>query len=231
MTIWDVLRALTRRWYVVLLAFAVATTASYAIRHQPGVYWSRAEVTFLAPTSANNPNSLQTTSTDLVITAGLVAKNINGNRTWNKVSDPSATIVGQGIYDGWIVRLPDEGGQWSRYYGRQVLDVEVSGPSEEAVRSQQAELFRRIDAALRSMQVGVAASDRITTTVVPATPNVYYMPGRRTMAIGMVWLLAGAIATALVVEIESRRPALDSIPTRHLRRGRLTIRRRAEART
>ncbi|MEZ0447906.1 hypothetical protein [Cellulomonas sp. ICMP 17802] len=211
MSIWDVLQAFVRRWYVLMLVVALALGASYVVKQSRGVYWSRAEVTFLAPTSSNNPNALQTTSTDLVITAGIVAKRINGNLTWNKVSDPAATIVGEGVYDGWIVRLPDNGGQWSRYYPRQVLVVEVSGPTEDAVRARQQDLFQRIAAELADMQQGVAAGDLITTTVVPDPPNVYYMSGSKTKAIAMIWLIAAGGATAAVVELERRRSRrLDS---------------------
>ncbi|MBN9375183.1 MAG: hypothetical protein J0I40_07305, partial [Cellulomonas sp.] len=135
MGIWDVLQALVRRWYVVLPVALLALGASYGVKEKPGVYWSRAEVTFLAPSSTTNPNALTTQSTDLVVTASLVAKHINGNLTWNKLSDPAATILGEGVYDGWAVRVPDYGGQWTRYYARQVLDVQVTVADEGALGS------------------------------------------------------------------------------------------------
>lgn len=206
MSIWDVLQALVRRWYVVLVALVLAVGASYAVKEKPGVYWSRAEVTFLAPSSQYYPNSLTTTSSDLVVTASLVAKHINGNLTWNKVSDPAATIIGEGDYDGWAVRLPDYGGQWTRYYARQVLDVQVSGPTEADVRQRQAELLARVDAELAALQEGVATKDLVTTTVVPDPPNVFYFPGSKVRSVGMIWLLMGAAAVTGVVELERRRP-------------------------
>lgn len=205
MGIWDVLQALVRRWYVVLPVALLALGASYGVKEKPGVYWSRAEVTFLAPSSTTNPNALTTQSTDLVVTASLVAKHINGNLTWNKLSDPAATILGEGVYDGWAVRVPDYGGQWTRYYARQVLDVQVSGPTEADVRERQTELLARIDTELADMQQGVAQVDRITATVVPNPPNVFYFPGSRTRALAMIWVLAVAAAVTAAVELERRR--------------------------
>ncbi|WP_372593085.1 hypothetical protein [Actinotalea sp.] len=204
MTIWDTLQALVRRWYVLLLALAVAAGGSYLAKQASGVYWSRAEVTFLAPSSAINPNTLKVRSSDLIITAGLVARQINGNAMWNKMADPAATIVGEGVLDGWAVRLPDYGGQWSTVYSRQVLDVQVVGPTIEDVRARQLELLDRIDAELAAFQEGVAASDLVTTEVVPAVPPVYYVGGSAMRAIAMICLLSGSGALALTVLLEHR---------------------------
>ena len=151
-----------------------------------------------------NPNTLKVRSSDLIITAGVVAKLVNGNVTWNKMADPAATIVGEGVRDGWAVRLPDYGGQWSRVYSRQVLDVQVAGPTAEAVRARQTELLSQIDAELAGIQNGVAESDRITTTVVPAVPAVYYFHGSKLRALAMIWVLSGAGALAAAVWLEHR---------------------------
>lgn len=205
MGIWDMLLALVRRWYVALLALVLALGASYVVKSHQSVYWSRAEVTFLAPASSVYPNSLTTTSTDLIDTASLIAKRINGNTVWNKLSDPAATIVGEGIYDGWAVHVPDYGGQWSRVFSRQVLDVQVSGPTEEAVRARQTVLLDQISAQLTELQTGVAPADRITATVVPDPPNVTEFRGSKVRSLAMIWLLAGSGAVAGVVELERRR--------------------------
>lgn len=207
MTIWDILSSVMRRWYIILASIAVGLAASHAVIGAAGVYWSRAEVTFLAPASDVNPNALTTRSSDLIVTAGVVAKLVNGNITWNKLADPSATLVGEGVYDGWAVRLPDYGGQWSSVYSRAVLDVQVTGPDAETVRERQSALLVQIDQHLDELQEGVAPTDRITTTVVPAEPTVYYVSGRTTRALAMVWMLCGAaaLATASLLETSKRR--------------------------
>ena len=148
MTIWDALPAILRRWYVLLGAVLIGLLASYVAVSADGAYWSHAEVTFLAPTSAINPNALRSTSSDLIIAAGVVAKRVNGNQTWNQMADPAATIVGQGILDGSQVKLPDHGGQWStrvpaagarrpgeRSDGRRRPDAPVAASSNASTRS------------------------------------------------------------------------------------------------
>jgi hypothetical protein len=210
MTIWDAMQALWRRWYVPVCAVLIGLVASHVAITTPGAYWSRAEVTFLAPTSAVNPNALRTTSSDLIIVAGVVAKRINGNLVWNQMADPATTIVGQGVLDGWSVHLPDYGGQWSRVYSRQVLDVQVSGPTADLVRERQAAIIARIDAELAGLQASVVASDRITTTVIPAAPSVYYLHGSRTRALAMIWVLCGAGVLAAVQILEQRASSTGS---------------------
>ncbi len=207
MTIWEAFQALFRRWYILLIAAAVALGMSLAVTGAKGVYWSRVEVTFLAPTSETNPNALRTTSSDLVVTAAVVAKLVNGNRTWNKMADPAASIVGEGVDDGWAVRLPDYGGQWSTVYARQVLDVQVSGPTEQAVLERTHELTTEIDEKLAGLQKGVAQRDRITTMVVPQEAGVRYLGGSPMRALAMVWVLCGAAAltASSVVEWRARR--------------------------
>lgn len=207
MTIWDILSSVMHRWYIVLGVVLVGIVASHAVVSAAGVYWSRAEVTFLAPASATNPNTLTTRSSDLIVTAGTVARLVNGNIMWNKLADPAATLVGEGIYDGWAVRLPDYGGQWSSVYSRAVLDVQVTGPDEESVRTQQGVLLAEIDEQLDALQEGIPERDRVTTTVVPADPAIYYISGRTTRALAMVWVLcgAGALAVASMLDVPAKR--------------------------
>ena len=215
MTIWDALQALVRRWYVLVGAVLIGLLASYVAVSAEGAYWSKAEVTFLAPTSAINPNALRTTSSDLIIAAGAVAKRVNGNATWNQMADPAATIVGQGILDGSQVKLPDHGGQWSRVYPRQVLDVQVSGPNADVVRARRSQLIERIDAELARLQEGVAPSDRITTAVVPAAPSIIYLHGSKVRALAMIWILVGVGVLAAIQILEPhavRQPWSGTVP-------------------
>jgi hypothetical protein len=217
MTIWDSMRALLRRWYISLIALVVAMATSLLMVNAKGVYWSNAEVTFLAPTSTLNPNALRTTSSDLITTAGIVARLINGNTTWNEMADPSATLVGEGVLDGWSVRLPDYGGQWSSVHSRQVLDVQVTGPTPEAVLERYQALVAQIDAELLGLQEGVPPRDRITTIKVPGEPEILYVGGSRPRALFMLWLLCGAAAltASSLIELRMRRPFKPSAGLDH----------------
>lgn len=211
-TIWEVLWALTRRWYVVVAAFAAGLAAFALVSHSEGVYWSRSEVTFFAPASATYPNPLKIRSSDLIITAGIVAKLVNGNATWVKMSDPLASIAGEGVYNGWSVRLPDYGGQWSTVYSRQVLEVQVTGPTAEVVEQRRAELLQQIDAELAGLQKDVVESDRITTAVVPADAPVYYVHGSKMRALAMSGVLIASAAVGAVVALEHRARRRGRIP-------------------
>lgn len=205
MTLWETLRSLVRHWYIFLAAIVVAAVAGQAVLGAGGVYWSRVEVTFLVPTSADNPNSLRPTSSDLIMTAGVVAKMVNGSTVRNKMADPAATLVGEGVVDGWSVRLPDYGGQWSILYPRQVLDVQVSGPTREAVRDRHFALLARIDEALSTLQEAVPPGDRIMTLAVPEEPSIRHVSGQPLRSLAMVCLLSVAAALTASSLVESRR--------------------------
>lgn len=207
-TVWDLLGALARRWYLVLVgALCTSLAAAYAVTHE-GVYFSRVEVVFLAPSSELYPNSLMTTTSDVVITAGVVANLINGTRPDPKMATPSATIVGRGVVDGQSVRLIDTGGQWAPEFSRQVLDVQVVGASVEDVRSRILGLVDEIVAVLTRLQeeAGVVESDIITTEAIAATPPVSYMPGARKRAVGMILLLGAVVTLAAVSLVEKHAP-------------------------
>ena len=135
------------------------------------------------------------------------------------MADPAATIVGQGILDGSQVKLPDHGGQWSRVYPRQVLDIQVSGPTADVVQARRAQLIERIDAELAVLQEGVAPSDLITTAVVPAAPSISYMHGSKVRALAMIWVLVGVgvLAAIQILEPRSARQPVVRAPSRRRR--------------
>jgi hypothetical protein len=204
--VWGLFSALVRRWYVVVAAgLCAALATSYAVSHE-GVYYSRVEVVFLAPSSELYPNSLMTASSDIVMTAGVVANLINGTRTDPKMASPSATIVGRGVVDGHSVRLPDTGGQWAPEFSRQVLDVQVVGDSVEGVRGEILALVDEIVAVLDALQeeAGVIEQDRIRTDPILTTPTVSYMPGARRRAVGMILVLSVALTLTVVSYLERR---------------------------
>lgn len=197
-------RALARRWYVTLAAVVVAVVGSYVAFTLPGVYYTRVQVAFLAPSSELYPNSLRTRSFDLVATAGVVMKLVNGSTTSLKMSDPDATLVGQGLLDDVAVRLPDNGGQWSRYYRTQALDVEVTGATAQIVRDRREAAIEDIQARLADLQADVVARSRITTEVLSVT-GVIRVGGSPTRAAAMIWLLSSFAAVVVSRFLEVRR--------------------------
>lgn len=214
MTLWDLVRAALRRW-TVLVAGAVATLGlMYSTTLDDGVFWSRTQVVFLAPTSAAYPNALRTTSEDLIITAGVVAKAVSGPDKVTKYASPDATLVGEGVRDGWSVRLPDTGGQWAPHFAEQVLYVEVVAGTAEEVEARQGEIIAQIAGELDRLQrdAGVAPVNHITVTVAPESTVVHQVQGSRARSVGMAGLLGACATFAVIAVLEVRGSRRDDPP-------------------
>ena len=152
MTIWDLVGATRRRWYVVVVGALVTLAAVAFAQAYPGVYWSQVDVVFLAPQSVRYPNNLTTSTDSLVTTAGAVERVIDEASDGPRTSSPSATLIGQGVFDGRSIRLPDSGGQWAHNFARQVLDVQVAGPSVDDVRQRHDATITEIQQTLERLQ-------------------------------------------------------------------------------
>ena len=196
MTLWDTLAGMGRRWYVVLIGLLCTALTLYAIQTKPSVYYSRSTVFFVSPSSQHNPNSLGLRLVSLVVTAGVVAKRINGNDTPTKVSSMAVTLVGRGVSDGTLIQLPDNGGQWSNDYDSQSLDIQIAAPTPELVVERRADAVTRIATELTAIQdeAKVPAVDRISLKVAPVEPSIVVMRGQPRRAQAMVAAL-GVVLT------------------------------------
>lgn len=207
MALWELIRAALRSWPLVVAGAVVTLLVAYSTTLDDGVYWSRAQVVFLAPQSAAYPNTLRTTSEDIIITAGVVAKAVAGPDKVTKYASPDATLVGEGVRDGWSVRLPDTGGQWATHFAQQVLYVEVVGATPEEVDEQQSLLITRITEELHELQTGagVAPVNEITVTVAPESTVVHHVQGSSARSVGMTGVLGIAATCTLLGLVEARR--------------------------
>lgn len=209
MTLWDLFGLALRRWPIVLGGAICTAAVAFAAIQDDGVYWTRTQVVFLAPPSELYPNSLETRSESLVITAGLVAKEINGPGKVTKYGSSDVSLVGLGVRRGWSVRLPDSGGQWAPNFSEQVLIAEVVGETVEEVEHDQEALFELIAGELYDMQrdMGVAPVNDVTVTVAPESTVIYHVSGSRSRAVGMAGMLgAGAtVAGLFTLEMRARR--------------------------
>jgi len=206
MTLWDLIRAAVRRWPVLLAGAAVSLGLVYTTTLDDGVYWSRTQVVFLAPTSKAYPNALRTTSEDLIITAGVVAKAVSGPAEVTKYASPDATLIGEGTRDGWSIRLPDTGGQWAPNFAQQVLYVEVVSATAEETAARQDEIIGQIEHELERLQsdAGVAPVNTITVTTAPESTVVHHVQGSRIRAAGMTAVLGASATFALIAVLETR---------------------------
>lgn len=201
MTLWELVRALVRNWPIVIVGALLTAGMGLATAAADGVYFTRTELVFLAPTSAVNPNALRTQSEDVIITAGLIAKRVSGPDAVTKFASPDVTLVGLGVRDGWSLRVPDIGGQWATNFATQRLYLEVVGPSEDAVRQQQGALIHVVVDDLDALQRewGVDPVNDVTVIAAPESTVIHYVGGNRMRALATTALLGVGATTALVV--------------------------------
>lgn len=213
MTFWELLRALGRRWPIVLVGIAITVVAGWGVISDKGVFFTRTELVFLAPISAANPNALRTQSDDIIVTAGLVAKRMSGAGKVTKFASPDVTLIGLGVRDGWMVRLPDTGGQWGTNFATQRLVLDIVGPSVDDVKRRQDELIAQVMDVLATLQRerGVDPVNDITAIVAPETTVIYPVGGSRQRALIMTAFLGGGATVAVVLAIETARRRRGSV--------------------
>lgn len=201
MTLWELVRALIRNWLIVLIGVGLTAVSGLAAVAADEVHFTRTELVFLAPTSALYPNALRTQSEDIIITAGLVAKEVTGPGKVTKFASPDVTLVGLGVRDGWSLRLPDTGGQWATNFATQRLFLDIVGPTAEQVREQQRALIAQVDRELEAMQraAGVAPVNDISMITAPESTTIYAVGVNKARALAMTALLGGGATIAAVV--------------------------------
>lgn len=210
MTLADLMRALLRRWYVVLLVMGISFGLAYTATRTEPVYHARTEVVLLAPASARYPNELVTTSESLILTAGILAEQINGTEQRLKFGSALVNPVGSpGIGEDTWIQLLDTGNQWVPAFEQQVLVVDATGTTPERVSERivsATDLIRTELAALERDQ-GVEGVNSIGIRSSPETPRIDEIDGSGMRAAGMT-LVLGVLATIGVVTIlEVRRSA------------------------
>ncbi|MEO6702886.1 MAG: pentapeptide repeat-containing protein, partial [Jatrophihabitantaceae bacterium] len=109
-----------------------------------------------------------------------------------RMASAEATLVGQGVHDGYSVRLPNTGGQWASQFIKPYLDVQVVAPSSDQVLARMGQLITEIGDDLTTLQnqTGVASKYRIGTQLSPPVTPLYYQKGSRSRA-GLAALLLG----------------------------------------
>jgi len=209
LTFWEVVLAAPRRWPVLVVGLAATMLALYAVQSSRPVYYSRAESVFLVPSSFLVKNTLQVRGYDLVITAGVVAKRVNGMDALPKTSTLEVTSVDRNVLDGTLITLPDHGNQWAPNYDTGALRIEVSAPTAELAQERMERAFDRVTAELEEVQDerGVKANERITVQRSAAVPVVQTLGGRPRAA-QLMTVMLGLSMTLIgvgLLELRSRR--------------------------
>ena len=122
--------------------------------------------------------------------AGLVVEDVQGQDAQPAVSD-RVDLPGLGVRVGWLVRLPNAGGQWEPNFNRPVVDVQVVAASEQEASNRLAELVSRVEQALDDRQAadGIPPSARIRATASVDHVRVSQLSGAPSRAAMMTLLL------------------------------------------
>ena len=212
-TAWDIGAAVRRHWLLAVSGVLLSLAAAGLVAHQPGIYWSQANVQFLLPVTDGNPNSYQFSSNSLITLAGVVGKAVGGSGSGAAPTSDEVTLVGTGIRSGYSVRLPNSGGQWATNFDKAQLDVQAAGATPAEVTGTMERVISEIETELRTRQeeAGVRPSLMVTTTVSPPNIPIYQGRGSRIRAVGASLLIGLALTTITVV-------AVDRYPIRRARR-------------
>lgn len=217
---WEMLLMLRRRWYAAVAGAALTLGAVVLVTAHPGVYTTQANVLFLAPKTPARPNALESTTSSVIATAGLVERLVNSG-----VEPPATsslvTLVGRGVRDGTSVELPNSGGQWAQNFDTPVLRLQVTGSSAESVAQRFAQLHERVSSTAARLQSarGAQAPSLIGTRLSPAVPPMLYEAGHRKVAVLVTTALGGCLTLLLVYLIDALGPRLAA---RLRRRGTAT---------
>jgi hypothetical protein len=198
----------TRWWVALVVAIGLLITGAgaYVVHSKPGVYWSDVKVVFHVPRSAANPNVLLTTTTGLITLAGTVSRLVDPNAPSTHVVSPTVTLPNQGIRQGFLVSIPNDGGQWANNFDQPLLDVQAVGPTYDGVVATMQSLLRQINTQLVTLQDqgGVLPVNRVETQLSPSQPQIFYLTGSRVRATAATLLLGVSLTVAGALMVRRR---------------------------
>jgi hypothetical protein len=197
----DLWRVVRRRWWVLLLGMLITVTGCYAVQRTPGVYWAYTRVIFLPPVAPGQENPIAPDSSSLIPLAGIIQDEIYKGSPPLGSNGQDVTLVDQGVYDGWSVRLPNSGGQWATNYAEPVLIVQASGPSAQVVQTRMYDLFDEITRLVADHEDadGVSTTSRVDFTLSPAAVAVQYSNGHRSRALAIIVLVGVGLSLAACI--------------------------------
>jgi hypothetical protein len=198
-TVWVLLGALRRRWYVAVIGAAATLFGTYSAAAAPGVYYQQAYVVFFAPNLPPAANAYQLVPSSLISAAGLVGRQVDDQSEGPLPVSSTVTVVDLGLQDDILVRIPNVGGQWATNFDRPVLDVQIVADSPEHVRARMTATVSKIRRVLRDGQLAAGAPPRqlIETGLNPPSPPVLYERGNRARTVGTALILGTGLTVAV----------------------------------
>lgn len=218
MSIRDLLGAVGRRWYVVIIVLIAAAFLFVLLYRDGGSFSTRTIVTFTLPERTAILPESGTSDESVIAFAGAVATEINKGRPVPTYSSVDAPFYGAGLRQGVVVGLRNSGNQWISSFPSATIEIQIVGRTREWVELTQATLVEEILAVTEAQQQAVVTSpaDRITARVDPLTMQIIdVVPGRNSAI-----LAAGALAAAALIVSTFCAVAADRFAFRH--RSRVT---------
>lgn len=194
-----VLRAVRRRWYVVLAGVLVTLLLAGRGAQDYGSYDTSASVLFFPPVSSANPNGYVDGGGNVITAAGFVAARM-------RAPEVKAALARRGMTADYTVVMHNSGNQFADNFDRAAIDLTVSGPdpatTSRSVALLGAEIAAQLDAAQRSARAD--RRDWIRTQLSPDNPGVLHVAGSPLRAVAGSVLLGLALTLVVAVGLDDR---------------------------
>lgn len=209
MTAAILLRILGRRWYIVAIGIAIGLASLGAVRSAEPVYWTKAEVTFVAPDREPAYWIPGDDYASLVDFAAMVERRANYNSASVDLTLSSGTLYGAGVRHGYSVTLLNSGGQWAKSFRWPVLSVQVVDSSAQRVKDVLKNVVDSINEASVVLQQEAGVQQALITTLTsPSSPEIVFGGGTQINRVkgAVFWVGIAATLSILAAVIVDSRP-------------------------
>lgn len=205
LTGWDMVKAMWRRWPVVVLG-VVVTVALIRFDKPETVYWAKFPVTVVAPPNPVGPKTLEDVGGEPIAAASMLIQLINAGRTGPRSVSPDATLYGEGKRSAVSAQLHDAGGQWGSRVDDPIIDIEAVDDDPTKVRAEILNEVARLGRQLNDLQdqLAVVPSQRLSIYAPPTEINVWQVAGSRVRAMASTLVLGVATIGFIVYWLEMR---------------------------
>lgn len=207
MTVWELIALVRRRWLVVAFGMLATSLLAGYVLLIPGVYYSRMQVVLLPPPGEPQYNALIAGPYGLIGAAGAAAQVVGAPERGGVNVPGVALLTGVGATDGYSVRLPNIGGQWSVGYDGPNIDIQAVGPTPQKVTGYLDRAVADIRSTLEDWQraQGVRPVMMIRTQLIPDTPAVSYSKGSMPRALAAVLILGLGVTLTVARAVDGFR--------------------------
>ena len=192
MTFWDIAATVARRWYIMLFAFAMATALWIALARDGGSYTTSTIVSFTLPSRTTLMPESGAFDESVIAFAGVVANEINNGHPVPRYASSDAPLYGVGVRDGVLVGLPDSGGQWTSYYAKAEIEIQIVARTYDQVKQTQERLLKRVFEITEEHQRNSTSKHRIRASVMPLSTTIREITATRSSQLLALVALAGA---------------------------------------